>query len=778
MSDDGYVRWYSEKLWRLLPAVYRTLDPARPGVDDGPLRELIGRIGEQTAVVRRSIDRLWEDQSIETCDDWVIPYIGQLLATRMVSCLDARGQRLDVARTIYYRRRSGTLGLLEELAADIAGRDARTVEFFRRLGRTRHQFDPPIGPVTRRDPAAPPGPAVVEGLVGAFTRTPAGGYADLRDVYGAANAAGPFDEFAHTADFRRGRQTTGWHNIPKLGVFIWWLRSFAIKGATPVERAGCPGQFTFDPSGRETPLFAPATRARSDFGEHWVTPDEWRLPTPVRRTLWAVAVDKLYPNAFSVGLGTGDDPDVLDPAQLDIDPEAGRFRFLGAPPAGPVGVAYHFGFSAEIGAGGHDPRILPDPLVAPAAQALVSGGTGLEAAVAAIAGDATVTVTDSSTYPGLAGDLTIAAGATVVLAAADGERPVVRWTLANASWRVVGGAGASLAIQGFYLQGGDIVLTGDFDAVRLRLSTFDPGTSGAGETPPTVFASALDGLALRPATLIVEGTIRNLTIERCICGPIRTRGGGAVETLTIDDSLVQSIPTHAAGGEATLYDPAELATRAKLGADPAAAALRAALNAAATAQLNAYAPGSQPPAGLTTALKSAVAGLDPAQMAAAFPLALADLALGFGSGSVALRRTTVMGPTHTHRLSASECILDGIATVEDPQHGCVRFSTHVQGSNLHSPYRSVFVGLDAPLFRTRLFGRPDYARLRDDADLTILGPVAVAGAPAPSVVTGAEDGAEPGAFCLERVALKRRGLAQKYEEFMPISLTPVWIDAD
>src|SRR5207344_3122278 len=64
---------------------------------------------------------------------------------RLVSCLDARAQRVDVAKTIYYRRRSGTLGVLEELAADIAGRDARAVEFFRRLGRTRHQFDPPIG---------------------------------------------------------------------------------------------------------------------------------------------------------------------------------------------------------------------------------------------------------------------------------------------------------------------------------------------------------------------------------------------------------------------------------------------------------------------------------------------------------------------------------------------------------------------------------------------------------------------------------------------------------
>src|SRR5689334_6039450 len=145
MADDGYVAWYQAKLWRLLPAIYRAMD----GPDDapGPLRSLVDRIGAESATVRRSIDRLWENQSIETCDDWVVPYIGDLLATRLVSCLDARAQRLDVAKTIYYRRRSGTLGVLEELAADIAGRDARAVEFFRRLARTRHQFDPPIGNV-------------------------------------------------------------------------------------------------------------------------------------------------------------------------------------------------------------------------------------------------------------------------------------------------------------------------------------------------------------------------------------------------------------------------------------------------------------------------------------------------------------------------------------------------------------------------------------------------------------------------------------------------------
>src|SRR3954471_2963496 len=229
MADDGYTALHQAKLWKLLPAVYRTLDLPDGA---GPLREIIDRIGGEFANLRRGIDRLYDNQSIETCDDWVVPYIGDLLATRLVSCLDARAQRLDVAKTIYYRRRSGTLGLLEELAADIAGRDARAGEFFRRLGRTRHQFDPAIGPVPTYRPGRAPGSAVIEGLAGAISGTPAGGYADLRNDYAAHASAGAFDEYAHVADLRRGRQSAGWHNIPHLGVFVWWLYAFPIRGGT------------------------------------------------------------------------------------------------------------------------------------------------------------------------------------------------------------------------------------------------------------------------------------------------------------------------------------------------------------------------------------------------------------------------------------------------------------------------------------------------------------------------------------------------------------------
>ena len=130
---DGYDAYYQARLWDSLPEMYQTMDIIG---DDGPgpLRELLNRIGVQAAVVRRSIDGLWADQFIETCADWVIPYIGELVAAREVTGLDPRGQRLDVANTIRWRRRKGT-------RADRGGGGPR----HHRLGRARGGGVPPPG---------------------------------------------------------------------------------------------------------------------------------------------------------------------------------------------------------------------------------------------------------------------------------------------------------------------------------------------------------------------------------------------------------------------------------------------------------------------------------------------------------------------------------------------------------------------------------------------------------------------------------------------------------
>src|SRR5215216_3920850 len=122
----------STDLYNLLPAVYRLRDIER----GYPLGALLRVLAREAGVLKENIDGLWDDFFVETCDDWVIPYIGDLVGN--VPLHEAvRGRRADVAKTIYYRRRKGTLPMLEELARDVTGWGAHVVAFFELLGWTQ-----------------------------------------------------------------------------------------------------------------------------------------------------------------------------------------------------------------------------------------------------------------------------------------------------------------------------------------------------------------------------------------------------------------------------------------------------------------------------------------------------------------------------------------------------------------------------------------------------------------------------------------------------------------
>jgi hypothetical protein len=547
-DPDHYEAWYTHKLWTLLPGVYQAEDSPDPD-EAGPLEELVDRIGVQIAVVRRSIDRLWEDQMIETCDDWVIDYIGDLLATNLVASLDARGRRVDVGKTIYYRRRKGTVAPLEELAGDITGWTVRVVEFFRRLGRTRHLLDVPIGP---RSAAGDPRTDLqrAEGLVGVLTRTPAGGLADLRNVRGAQLAGSAFDEFFHTGDVRSGRGATGWHDIPRLGVFLWRLHSFGLDGASAVRDTQCPNQYTIDPTGRDLPLFAPAVPVLADV---WVSPREDQVPGPISSDLLTAAFDTLYaPHSLFVRRYVGgpgpDDFVPVPPAEVSsdrrtptgrffIDPERGRLVAPVGADDGPYLVDYHYGFASEIGAGPYErrrPGVTLDD--APEPRVSITGGTGLAAALGGLAPSGTITIGDSRTY----GEVADVSGIqTVVVRAANETQPYVRPLVRPdaATWVFTGDPGAVLTFDGLFLTGTQLVLRGDFERVSLRCSTLDPGTW---DEEQGGFAAAADGRALSPASLLVEGEVRELAVERCILGPIAESAGGAVERLSALDSVVHA----------------------------------------------------------------------------------------------------------------------------------------------------------------------------------------------------------------------------------------------
>ncbi|MGB9633720.1 MAG: hypothetical protein ACPL8I_10345, partial [Chloroflexaceae bacterium] len=221
------TRYTSERLYQLLPAIYRLRD-AEQGY---PLKALLEIIAREIGIVEEDIARLYANWFIETADEWVTPYIGDLLGVRGLHDFEAPGftRRAFIANTLGYRRRKGTPAMLEQLARDATLWNARVVEFFELLGTT--QYLNHLRPHNLRTP-------------------------DLRQTNGLELIDTPFDASAHTADVRRIASGRGKHNIPNVGIFLWRLQAYFVTRATPRAVADPPdGRYTFSPLGNDAPLF-------------------------------------------------------------------------------------------------------------------------------------------------------------------------------------------------------------------------------------------------------------------------------------------------------------------------------------------------------------------------------------------------------------------------------------------------------------------------------------------------------------------------------------------
>src|SRR5262249_40905720 len=125
----------ADRLYELLPAILRIRDVEQ----GGPLRALMRIVQGELDRVDDDVAQLYDNWFIETCDEWVVPYIGDLLRVRPIHPVDAAGvtTRAYVANTLAYRRRKGTAVVLEQLARDTTGWPARAVECFARLATTQ-----------------------------------------------------------------------------------------------------------------------------------------------------------------------------------------------------------------------------------------------------------------------------------------------------------------------------------------------------------------------------------------------------------------------------------------------------------------------------------------------------------------------------------------------------------------------------------------------------------------------------------------------------------------
>jgi hypothetical protein len=176
-------------LFALLPSVHRTEDIGQ----GGPLQAILDVLAWQADLVRRDVAGLYDDLFVDTCADWAVPYLGDLVGARPLHDVD-QSRRRDVAHTIRYRRRKGVLAMLEELAGDVTGWSVHAVAEYERLAWSQHlehvrSHGPPATWSVRADPAA--------SLVGA---------AEVRDADLMDRVGGPFDATARTVDLRHARQ--------------------------------------------------------------------------------------------------------------------------------------------------------------------------------------------------------------------------------------------------------------------------------------------------------------------------------------------------------------------------------------------------------------------------------------------------------------------------------------------------------------------------------------------------------------------------------------------
>lgn len=514
----------AERLYALLPAVYRIRDEQQP---DHPLRALVTLVAQEFELLEENVEQLYDDQFIETCQEWVAPYIGDLVGYRPLHGVAPAisSPRAEVANTISYRRRKGTAAMLEQLARDVTDWPARAVEFFEQLATTQY-----MNHVRLHAPAT----------------------ADLRSTPKLRQLGGAFNGIAHTAEMRRPEAGSGRYNIPNIGIFLWRLQPYPLSNVPLTADAGDPNhKFRFNPLGADQPLFRlPLTETQIS---HIAEPANVPAPIDLRlmaRAIKASATDPglrddygpaesmvlLRPNANPalppVPIPSGDIcvcdlRDVpggwahqasLDADKIAIDPRLGRV-LLGANVTGPVLGTFHYGLSRPIGGGEYE-RTPSD--VTEGVQASASGSEALQPHLDAIASGGRLTIEDSLTYaqqtPVFKVDAVVAPGEPgreVVVAARNGARPLIA---AGGTVRLQIGARGRLVLDGLVISGGELRLdapaTGDNEPreLVLRHCTLVPGS-----------ALHADGSAVSPGTpsLIVDHAFTRVTLEKCIVGPLR-----------------------------------------------------------------------------------------------------------------------------------------------------------------------------------------------------------------------------------------------------------------
>ena len=506
----------ADRLIELLPSVYGIRDG-----DSGPLRELLGVIAEQVGVLEEDLAQLYDDQFVETCAPWVLPYIGDLLGIAGLPTAPLT-PRAEVAHTIAYRRRKGTAALLEQLARDVTGVPARAVECFELLAATQHlnHLRPEcLGTVSLRDALR------LEALGGPFERL------------------SPAPALTHTVDVRRIESGRGRYNIPNVAIFLWRLRALGLTRSPAVADASAPlRRFRFSPLGHDAPLF---TRPETE-DEITGLAEPRNVPAPISRRAADADLEAFYGDARSIlvegAAGPLTDLRVCDLSDWDapagraaIDPLLGRI--VVPDDADGLLVSFHSGLAGNLGGGEYD-----RPLPAEAhGVAIVEPGAGPGALLAAVqalpAAGGVVEIGDSGRYdePALAIEAT---GRRVTVRAAVGARPTV---VLGAPAELSGDAGGAIVLDGLLITGAPVRVGGTLGSFELRHATLVPGLTLATDGAP---------VSGDEPSLVVGSPVTEVLLERSIAGAIRAVPDAAVRVVEaiVDATARTGIAFAAPGG--------------------------------------------------------------------------------------------------------------------------------------------------------------------------------------------------------------------------------------
>lgn len=506
-----------ERLYSLLPAIYRQRDAA----SGEPLRALLAIAEDELRVLDDGIARLYDNWFIETCDDWAVPYLAELLGIAGLADTPRGGfvPRAFVAGAIGFLRRKGVPAVLAEVAAAASGWPARVVEYYALLAMSQH----------------------LENIQIDRGRT-----VDLRDREALRLIGSPLDSTARRPDMRAIGDGIGRHNLPNIGLFLCRLQTYPLVDA-PAANLGS-GVYSFDPLGAERQLFTRPASGVSGAEELYAD-----LPLPLTAALLAADLDRARRTGQSALIGRGGslrivvDGVELQPAQLAavapnapaatpvavIDPERGLFSLNRE--AGEVRVSFSYGAPADIGGGPYDRRaalaaylewpwqasVGPGEAYADLSSALDAWADYCNSAPAPHKG--AIVIADSGRYT-LNGSIILAADADLAIVAASGARPAIRILADGDSAQApipltISAAEpyAALALDGLLIAAAGVQL---FGAINLTLADCSLLPTYPGDILPPVEASS-------------AGV--KLTARRCVLGPLRFSAGAHV---SLSDTVI------------------------------------------------------------------------------------------------------------------------------------------------------------------------------------------------------------------------------------------------